>query len=130
MRILCAVEIGAHTHLLPKMIESMRHQFIPNIEAPLDPNEVLELYEREAIPTGPEAYSLAALNAYLGHEERALHWCRRFPELVDELPYGWAEWDVERGDFLEKLHGWIKAGEVREQLDRVIQAERQKWGLS
>ncbi|MCP4247701.1 MAG: hypothetical protein GY778_11685 [bacterium] len=124
------VRLRAHSYMLPKMIEAMRHEIVPSIESPLEPNEVLDLCEREAIPKSPEAYSLAALNAYLGDEQRALYWCGRFLELVAQAPYGWAEWDVERGDFLKILEGWIMAGEVREQLDKVVQSERQKWGLS
>lgn len=129
-RVLRSVQSRGHAYELPKMIEAMRREFVPSVDAPLVPEEVLELCEREAIPKSPEAHSLAALNAYLGHEERALYWCRRFPELIDEERLGMQEWDLERRDFLTKLEGWIQAGEVREQLEQVLQAERKRWGLA
>lgn len=129
-RVLPSVKARAHAHQLPKMIEAMRREFVPSVDAPLVPEEVLELCEREAIPKSPEAYSLAALSAYLDHHDRALYWCHRFPELVDQLAHGWQKWDVEQGDFLKKLESWIQAGEAREQLEHVLQAERKKWGLS
>jgi len=129
-RVLPSGQARGHAHQFPKMLEAMRREFVPNVDAPLCPEEVLELYEREAIPKSPEAYSLAGLNAYLGHHDRALYWCRRFPELVDQLHLGWQKWDLERRDFLTKLEGWIQAGDVREQLERVLEAERKRWGLA
>ena len=129
-RVLPSVQARGHAHAFPKMIEALRREFVPSVDAPLVPEEVLELCEREAIPKSPEAYSLAALNAYLGHEERALYWCRRFPELIDEERLGMQEWDLERRDFLNKLEGWLQAGEASEQLEQVLQAERKKWGLA
>ncbi len=129
-RLLLSLELGLHAHQMLKMLEAMRREFIPSIDAPLVPEEVLELCEREAIPSSPEAYSLAALNAYLGHYDRALCWCRRFPELVDPRHLGWQEWDIEQRDFLVKLEAWIHAGEAREQLEPVLEAERKKWNLA
>ncbi|MCP4593040.1 MAG: hypothetical protein GY842_20085 [bacterium] len=129
-RVLPSVQARGHAHAFPKMIEALRREFAPSVDAPLVPEEVLELCEREAIPKSPEAHSLAALNAYLGHEERALYWCRRFPELIDEERLGMQEWDLERRDFLNQLEGWTQTGKTREQLDLVLQHERQKWGLT
>ena len=129
-RVLDSVDSRGHKRELPKMVEAIRREFVPSVDAPLVPEEVLELCEREAIPKSPEAYSLATLNAYLGHEERALYWCHRFPELIDEERLGMQEWDLERRDFLIKLEGWIQGGEVREQLEQVLQTERKKWGIA
>jgi hypothetical protein len=108
----------------------MRREFVPSMDLPLDVPEVLDLYEKKAAPSDPQAFSLAALNAYLGRDERAVYWCAQFPKLIDRLGIEWQEADRKRSAFLQDLETWIRNGEAREQLERVLQEERRKWGLA
>jgi hypothetical protein len=128
-RVLRSSDARGHAHNLPKVVEAIRRDVVPGVDAPLIPEEVLELLEREAIPKSHEAYTLAALHAHLGHDERALYWCQRFPDLVDQLGLGWQKWDHERGDFLRDLEQWIDAGEAQSRLECVLEDERKKWGF-
>lgn len=115
----------------PRVLEAFRSEFVPKVDRPLVAEEVLKLYEREANPpASPDAYSLAPLNAYLGHEERALYWCSRFPELVAESSNPWEECDLKRKEFLDRLTSWIKAGVAKQELQKVLEEERRKWGLA
>jgi hypothetical protein len=119
-----------HPEFRDRVVQAIRLEFVPNVDRPLIAEDVLELYEHKATPTDLEAYSLAALNAYLGHEERALYWCSRFTQLVNEVGNPWQDCDYKRRAFLEQLEQWMKAGEAKQQLDRVLQEERRKWGLA
>lgn len=113
-----------------RTVAAIRAEFVPNIDRPLLAEEVLELYERQANPPrSPNAYSLAALNAYLGYDERALYWCSRFTELVNESADSWQDCDYKRRAFLDQLEKWLQAGDAKQQLERVLQEERRKWGL-
>ncbi len=114
----------------PQVLASIRAEFIPCVDRPLNAEEVLKHYESEAYPSSPEAYSLAALNAYLGHEKLALYWCSHFSELVEASTDPWQECDLQRRDFLDQLVTWIKAGTAKAELERVLQLERNKWGLA
>lgn len=115
----------------PRVVEAIRREFVPSVDRPLVAEEVLELYEREANPPrSPDAYSLAPLNAYLGHDKRALYWCSRFTDLVNEVGNPWQDFDYKRRAFLDQLEQWLKAGEAKQQLERVLQEERRKWGLA
>jgi hypothetical protein len=112
------------------VLNAIRAEFVPSVDGPLVAEEVLELYEREANPPrSPDAYSLAALNAYLGHDKRALFWCSRFTELVNELGNPWQDSEYKQRGFLDQLEQWINAGGAKQQLERVLQEERKKWGL-
>lgn len=114
----------------PRVIEAIRSQFVPSVDRPLVVKDVLNIYEHEALPPrSPDAYSLAALNAYLGHDDRALYWCAQFTELVNSHGLGWQDFDYKRRAFLDQLEQWLKAGEAKQQLERVLQEERRKWGL-
>lgn len=113
-----------------RVVEAIREQFIPSVDDPLIPEEVLERYEQEANPPrSSDAYSLAALNAYLGHDERALYWCSRFKDLVDASGRQLQDFDRKQQTFLDSLEGWIKTGDAKQQLEQVLQGERRKWGL-
>jgi hypothetical protein len=114
----------------PQVLEAIRAEFVPNVDRPLVAEEVLKLYEEKAYPSSPEAYSLAALNAYLGHNERALYWCSRFAELVNEGSKPWQDFDLKRRGFLEQLEIWIREGGAKQQLECVLQEERRKWRLA
>jgi len=118
-----------HERLRDRAVDAMRKEFVPKVDAPLVPEEMLEICEQKAIPKPAQAHSLAALNAYLGHEERALYWCSRFTELVEGMGLGWAEWDIQRRAFLNLLVEWIEEGEAKERLERILQEERKNWGL-
>jgi hypothetical protein len=124
------IDPRAHERLRDKVVEAIHREIIPSVDAPLDPEQVLELHESRQPIRSPDAYDLAALNAYLGHNERALYWCKRFPELVNEHGLGWQEFDHKRQAFLTDLKQWIEAGQAKEQLGRIVQEERRHWGLA
>lgn len=112
-----------------RVLERIRAEFVPSVDQPLVAEDVLKLYEEQAYPSSPEAYSLAALNAYLGHDDRALYWCSRFSELVNQSANPWQDFDLKRKAFLDQLESWIKGGTTKEELEKVLQEERRKWGL-
>lgn len=112
-----------------RVVEAIRAEFRPNVDAPLVAEEVLRLYEREAVPTSVQAYSLATLNAYLGQDVRALYWCSRFTELANEGGRTWQEFDYKQRASLDSLEQWINEGVAKQQLERVLQDERHKWHL-
>jgi hypothetical protein len=118
-----------HPELRDRVVETIRAEFVPNVDRTLVAEEVLKLYEEKAYPTDPEAYSLAALNAYLGHDDRALYWCSRFTDLVNAVGRPWADFDYKRRAFLDQLEKRLKSGDAMQQLERVLQEERRKWGL-
>lgn len=114
-----------------RVVAAIHAEFIPNVDRPLAAAEVLENYERQANPPrSSDAYSLAALNAFLGHDERALYWCSRFTELVDGTGNPWQEVNVRQRAFLHNLEEWLKFGLAKLELERVLQEERRKWGLA
>jgi hypothetical protein len=124
------IERRAHEMLKNKVVEAIHAEFVPRVDQPLHAQEVLNLYEQRAVPTSPEAYSLAPLNAYLGNDSRALYWCSRFSELVDAVSNPWQDSDYKRRAFLDQLEKWLQAGNAKQQLERVLQEERRKWGLA
>jgi len=119
--------------LREQMLETMKREFTPSITEPLNANALLDLCEQNAVPKGPQAYALAAFNAYMGRDDRARYWCSRFDELVNDfvrdLGIEWEEVDRERRAFLDSLEKWLEAGEARYHLDRVLEESRHKWGL-
>lgn len=124
------IKLRAHELKRAKVVEAIHREIVPSVDAPLDPEQILAMHEAQEPVRSPDAHHLAALNAYLGHEQRALYWCKRFPELVDEHGLGWQEFDHKRQAFLQDLKRWIQAGEAKEQLNRIVQAERHQWGLA
>jgi hypothetical protein len=112
-----------------RVIQAIQSEFVPKVDKPLIAEQVLALYEEKAYPTSAEAYSLAALNAYLGHSERAVYWCSRFAGLVDATGNGWQDFDCRRRAFLEQLGKWLEAGTARQELQLILDKERHKWGL-
>lgn len=124
------IERRAHESLKQRVVEAIRAEFVPSVDRPLDAQEVLILYEQRAVPTSPQAYSLAALNAYCGNDARALYWCSQFTELLNIKGKPWQEFDYKRRHFLDQLEKWLQAGEAKLQLEHVLQVERRKWGLS
>lgn len=124
-----SIDPRAHGRLYDKVVEAMKSEFFPRVEESLIPEVVLDLFEEQAVPKSPEAVPLAALNAYFGHDNRALYWCERFSQLVEELGHGWQEWDIRRRTFLEQLAEWIRNGQAKERLEEILQAERKSWGL-
>lgn len=113
-----------HEYKFPKVLEAIHKEIIPPVDEPLIPEDVLERFESMGPHNSPEAHDLAALNAYLGHDERAMYWCHRFPALVDKLGGEWMECDHGRHAFLQQLEKWIKNGEAKLRLEEVIQSER------
>jgi hypothetical protein len=142
------VTLLGHKRERDEIVSELYRQMRPKLDEPLDPLEVLEMYEREAVPKVPEAYSIATLCAYLGYEAKARDWIRRFRELEHEWEQYWlsdpkrkrystAKWfqdseqiDEERKKFIDDLEEWLDKGEARERLETVIQEERKKLGLA
>jgi hypothetical protein len=124
------VDPRAHERLHDKVIEAIHREIVPSVDTPLLPEKVLALHEGRELIRSPDAHHLAVLNAYLGRNERALYWCSRFPELVNHNGLGWQDFDHKRQAFLTSLKQWIEVGQVKQQLDCVIQAERRHWGLA
>lgn len=128
-----SVHIREHEKEMPDIIREIRHQVKPSIENPLDPEEVLNLYEREARTRErlAEAYSLAALTAYLGQEKRCKCWTKRYNDLLKERYAAYAQpIDYERQQFLNRLESWIRRGIVRERLDTVMESQKRQMNLS
>lgn len=119
-----------HESLRDKVVEAIHREIVPSVDARLDGKQVLRLHEEREILRSPDAHHLAALNAYLGYDQRALYWCSQFSILVEQLGLGWQDFDYKRRAFLDQLEKWIKSGNAKEQLDRVLQEERRKWGLT
>jgi hypothetical protein len=119
-----------HASKRDKVVEAIYQEIVPRVDAPLDPEEVLAMHEAMQPIRSPDAHHLAVLNAYLGHDERALYWCERFPELVEQLGFGWQDFDRKRRDFLISVREWIEAGRASSELEFIVQEERRKWGLA
>lgn len=120
----------AHESVYDKVVEAIHKEIVPSVDAPLNPDLVLRMHESIESIRSPDAHSLAALNAFLGHDERARYWCSEFSKLVDQHGLGWQDFDLKRRAFLDQLEKWLQAGEARERLERVVQEERLKWGLA
>lgn len=113
-----------------KVIEAIHREVVPSVDAPLVAEQILATHEASSPIRSPDACHLAFLSAHLGHEERALYWCERFPELVNQHGLGWQDFDHKRQALLDNLKQWIQAGEAGRQLDRVVQEERRRWELA
>jgi hypothetical protein len=124
------IDPRAHARLRDRVVEGIHREIVPSVDAPLEPERVLALHEAQEVLRSPDAHHLAVLNAYLGHNERAMYWCDRFRVLVNQHGVGWQDFDHKRQAFLDDLKKWIQTGEARQQLDRVVQEERQHWGLT
>ena len=116
------IDPRVHDRKRDKVVDAIRREIVPHVDSPLSPEAVLAMHEESRPLRSPDARSLAALNAYLGHNERALFWCSRFSELVDQHGLGWQDFDYKRKAFLDQLEQWVKEGEAKHQLDRVVQA--------
>jgi hypothetical protein len=123
------VPLRSHQQLHDQMIETMKREFTPSITEPLNATVVLDLCEQEAIPKSGQAYALAAFNAYFSRNEQSLSWCSRYNDLVKELGQPWQPWHHQQRAFLDSLEQWLKVGDAKQHLDRVLQEERRKWGL-
>lgn len=123
----CAVSPQEHEGVRAEIVEALRQQLTPAIDRPLVAVEVLKLYERKAMPTALEAYSLATLRAYLGYEQEARQWCARFKELAGKKGQRY-EYEEELY-FLKSLQQRLDEGTARKHLEEVLQAERCKLGL-
>ena len=123
------IDPRAHERLRDKVVEAIHQEIVPSVDAPLEAEQVLAMHEDHEPIRSPDAYNLAALNAYLGHNKRALYWCSRFPELVEQLGFGWQEFDLKRGAFINSLKHWIEVGQARQELEKIVQDEHRKWGL-
>ena len=124
------IDPRAHDRLRDRVVEAIHREVVPSVDAPLDAEHVVAMHEAYEVIRSSDAHHLAALNACLGREERALFWCARFPELVEQLGFGWQTFDLKRRTFLNSLRHWIEAGRAKQELARIVQEERRKWGLS
>jgi hypothetical protein len=120
----------AHVSIRDKMLAAFHKEISPNIDVPLDVEQVLSMHENQTISRSSDAHHLAALNSYLGHDRRALHWCDRFFELVEQPGMPWQECNTRRQAFLHSLRQWIATGTAKARLQEVVQEERRRWGLA
>ena len=120
------VDLRAHSRMKDKVIRAIKDEIIPKVDFPLVPIDVLKLYEKEAVPTTLEAYSLATLNSFFGKYDRTRYWSLRFNKLVEATAFPWQECDLERRRFLDKLEQWIEEEIVKDKLSAIIQEERKK----
>jgi hypothetical protein len=125
-----SINLRAHASLWDKAVQAIHKEIIPSVDCLLHPEQVLALHEKCDNIRSPDAHSLAALNAFIGHEKRAIYWCSRFTELVNKHGLGWQDFDYKRRAFLDQLEQWLKVGEAKKQLEHVLQEERLKWGLA
>jgi hypothetical protein len=49
--------------------------------------------------------------------------------LVNAIGRRWQDFDYKRRAFLDQLEKWLQAGDAKQQLERVLQEERRKWGF-
>ena len=124
-----SVRLQSHEKERDRIVEELHRQLTPSIERPLVASEVLKLYEREAVPNGAEAYSLATLCAYFGHDKNAREWCTKFRDLTEWLKDDFPKHVLERQAFLDSLERWLDEGTARQRLEEVLQEERRKLGL-
>jgi hypothetical protein len=114
--------------MFPRVLEAIHKEIVPSVNARLLLEDVFRRCECEEVYNSDvRAHDLAALNAYLGHDERALYLCDQFPKLVEGRgEHAWQDYDYERLAFLKKLEQWIKAGESKLRLEGVVQSERKR----
>lgn len=124
-----SVPLRAHSVWMAQMFETMKREFKPVITERLDAIRLLSACERDAEPTAPQAYALAALNAYFGHEKRARYWCSQYPKILERRRLEWQEWDFQRKAFLDSLEHWLDTGDAKLRLEKTLLEERAKWGL-
>jgi hypothetical protein len=124
------VDRREHPRMRGQVVEAMRAEFQPPMDRPLVAEEVLDLFESKAVPTAAQAYSLAPLNAYLGHLERAKTWCERWKELIAKLGLPPGDSDQDRLAYINQLENWLQAGTAHVELEEVLERERRKWKLA
>jgi hypothetical protein len=125
-----SIDPGAHERLREIVVTTMKSEFIPDVEKPLVPEEVLDYLERKVVPKSADICPLAGINAFLGHEDRAIYWCGQFEGLVKEPAITGSESIIRRREYLYKLAAWIKNGEAKQRLEEILKTERKNWGLS
>lgn len=127
-----AIGLSNHERLLPEVVADLRKQILPQIDKPLEPIKVLDLYLKMAVPTLSQAESIAALQSYFGFEKDAKRWIGRFRQLFDDrkkifgdLP----EFDNKDKAFIDELEAWLVGGMAKQNLTLIIEEERRKFGL-
>jgi hypothetical protein len=107
------------------------HQMKPALDKPLDVQAVFDWYETLRYPKIPRAYATASFAAYLGYEQRAIHWIGQFRTLCAEEPaiIAQSDWVVFETQHLERLEGWLQQGTAHEELARLIPVQRKMMGI-
>lgn len=112
-----------HSAKWPLVLKAMEEQFVPSIRNPLNVADALRLGEEEAerdcIANINYMTGLAALNAYIGNIERALHWCSRVEERATSIGRPLGDWEIRKRRYAVSLQQALKAGEEREFLTNV-----------
>ncbi|MCG3128227.1 MAG: hypothetical protein CHACPFDD_03104 [Phycisphaerae bacterium] len=119
-----SVRLRDHERDFNEVLDAMVRQFRPRVLVPLDPLEVVSIYENEEYHNTPKAYELASLHAYYDHLREARTWCRRFWEIDAQRPYP----DALRRALVTQLETWIETGTAREQVDAI--GRENAWRLS
>jgi hypothetical protein len=121
------VERLAHERMWAKVLKAMEEQFVPSIRKPLDVAQTLWLaeleVERNQVDNVNHFVGLAALNAYLGNSEKALHWCDRGERSVRDwiaeyeaasINISVPDWMARKREYALALRQAIEAGTLRE----------------
>jgi hypothetical protein len=107
------------------------YQMKPALDKPLEVQAVFDWYETLRYPKIPHAHASASFAAYLGDEQKAIHWIEHFRMLCAKEPANIAnsDWVVFDKQHLDRLEGWIKQGTAHEELERLIPIQREMMGI-
>ena len=122
------IKLENHNRMFKKIVPKI-HKLFPSVNKPLSPELVLKKIEkiyggifRKKIRTPSIPYGLAAYNAYLGNEDRALYWINIFIKKMQKRYTNMEKCPDEVFkcvDFMESLQQWIFNNEAYEQLERI-----------
>jgi len=113
-----------------EIVSEIRRQITPRVDLALDPLEVLSMYEAADAPTLGKAEAIAALHAYFGHDRKARKWCKVFRKEAAKTRAALGDQRYLSTDYVDSLERWLDNGETQVQLDRILQGERKKLGLT
>jgi len=103
-----------HERKWPLLLKAMEEQFLPAVRKPLDVAEVLRVAEQDVAEQGGninQLTGLAAMNAYLGNNQRALLWCKRIEDELVNVGREPADWKLGRARFARQLREAIDRGQ-------------------
>ncbi len=108
-----------HEKYVDAAIQSMHETFVPDVNQPLDVNDVLNRLRSSEIRLW-ECLGIAGLAGFTGDFDAVLKECDRYQTLDSESWQGF----TERSQYIENLRAWIELGVVATRLDEFIENER------